>query len=140
MNTSAIAANTVAVAANTAATYGSMFSMRYGGTVPGYRNGGIISAAEGTVANGPQAGYPAVLHGKEAVVPLGEKNSIPVEFKGGSPSGVTNSVVNVTVNSDGSTQLDDKAASELGRAIQSAVTNEISRQQRSGGLLAGPRG
>ena len=140
MNTSAIAANTVAVAANTAATYGSMFSMRYGGRVPGYRNGGIISAAEGTVANGPQAGYPAVLHGKEAVVPLGEKNSIPVEFKGGSPSGVTNSVVNVTVNSDGSTQLDDKAASELGRAIQSAVTNEISRQQRSGGLLAGPRG
>ena len=36
--------------------------------------------------------------------------------------------------------MDDKAASELGRSIQSAVTNEISRQQRSGGLLAGPRG
>ena len=139
MNTSAIAANTLAVTANTAASYASGF-FRYGGTVPGYRNGGIISAAEGTVANGPQAGYPAVLHGKEAVVPLGEKNSIPVEFKGGSPSGVTNSVVNVTVNSDGSTQMDDKAASELGRSIQSAVTNEISRQQRSGGLLAGPRG
>jgi hypothetical protein len=141
MNSAAIAANTIAVTANTAATMaGAAIPLRYGGTVPGYRNGGIISAAEGTVANGPQGGYPAILHGKEAVVPLGEKNSIPVEFKGGSPSGVTNSVVNVTVNSDGSSQMDEKSATDLGRSIQSAVTNEISRQQRSGGLLAGPRG
>ena len=74
MNTSALIANTAALATNTASNIGNLM-FRYGGmTVPGYRNGGIISAAEGTVANGPQAGYPAILHGKEAVVPLGEKN------------------------------------------------------------------
>lgn len=138
-NTTALIANTTALISNTASNFAGI-AFRYGGVVPGYRNGGIISAAEGTVANGPQSGYPAILHGKEAVVPLGEKNSIPVEFKGGKPSGVTNSVVNVTVNTDGSSQVDEKQATQFGKAIQSAVTNEISRQQRSGGLLAGPRG
>lgn len=112
-------------------------AMVAGGVTGGFfRYGGIVSAAEGTVASGPQSGYPAILHGTEAVVPLGQgKNAIPVEFKNGMPTGATNSVVNVTINSDGSTQMDEREATQFGQAIQSAVQSEIAKQQRSGGLL-----
>ena len=40
----------------------------------GYKFGGI--------ANGPEEGYTTTLHGKEAVVPLPNGNSIPVEMQG----------------------------------------------------------
>lgn len=41
----------------------------------------ITSARIGGVFNGPQSGYRAVLHGSEAVVPLPNGRSIPVEIK-----------------------------------------------------------
>ena len=112
-------------------------AMVAGGATGGFfRYGGIVSAAEGTVASGPQSGYPAILHGTEAIVPLGQgKNAIPVEFKNAMPTGATNSVVNVTINSDGSTQMDESEATQFGQAIQSAVQNEIAKQKRSGGML-----
>lgn len=102
-----------------------------------FRYGGIVSAAEGTVASGPQSGYPAILHGTEAVVPLGQgKNAIPVEFTGnGNMGNVNNSVVNVTVNSDGSTMTQEDAT-KFGKGITAAIQAEIARQQRSGGLLS----
>lgn len=40
----------------------------------GFRNGGIVS--------GPESGYKATLHGTEAVVPLPDNRSIPVEMSG----------------------------------------------------------
>jgi GH24 family phage-related lysozyme (muramidase) len=40
-----------------------------------------VSAAEGGVFNGPKSGYPATLHGEEAVVPL-KGGNIPVEMGG----------------------------------------------------------
>jgi phage-related minor tail protein len=62
--------------------------------------------------------------GPEAVVPLDQMG------------GGVNSVVNVTVNNDGSVKTDSNQGNELGRAIQRAVVDEIARQKRSGGLLA----
>lgn len=38
--------------------------------------------ADGGIARGPNSGYPAVLHGAEAVVPLPDGKTIPVEIKG----------------------------------------------------------
>ena len=38
--------------------------------------------ANGGISRGPNSGYAAVLHGSEAVVPLPDGNSIPVEIKG----------------------------------------------------------
>ena len=91
---------------------------------------------EGGIVQGKQSGYNVTMHGKEAVVPLGQgQNAIPVVFKNGTPSGATNSVVNVTINSDGSTQMDEREATQFGKAIQSAVQSEIAKQQRSGGML-----
>jgi hypothetical protein len=41
----------------------------------------VIAAAKGGVAQGPKLGYPAVLHGTEAVVPLPDGKHIPVDIK-----------------------------------------------------------
>jgi hypothetical protein len=56
------------------------------GTVPA-RDGGVMSRhgrsyAGGGVASGPNSGYGATLHGTEAVVPLPNNRTIPVELSG----------------------------------------------------------
>ena len=107
---------------------------RYGGMfepTPGYRDGGI--------ARGRHAGYPAILHGTEAVVPLPNGNSIPVELmSGGSQS--NNVVVNVSVDNNGQTsqnqQSDGAQGANLGKAIAAAVQQEIMNQRRNGGMLS----
>ena len=106
---------------------------RYGGMtekVPGYAGGGI--------AKGRQAGYPAILHGTEAVVPLPNGKEIPVEMKNG--SGQTNNVtVNVSVDSNGNAQQNQSSTGQqgagLGKAIAAAVQKELQNQKRSGGIL-----
>lgn len=50
-------------------------------TDPQAGNGGGFS--EGGIATGPTSGYYALLHGQEAVVPLGGGRTIPVEIRGG---------------------------------------------------------
>lgn len=107
-------------------------SRRYGGVTqppPGYARGGI--------ARGSDAGYPAILHGTEAVVPLPNNRSIPVDLKGaGQQNNVT---VNVSVANDGKASQDTQASSNqganLGAAIASAVQKELQNQKRSGGIL-----
>lgn len=130
--TAAIGLNTAAVALNTTALQVSSIFGRTGGVfeagkkVSGYSSGGV--------ANGSTSGYPAILHGREAVIPIPSGEKIPVEVSGGM---MTNSVVNVTVNSDGSSSMDAEKANEFGKGIQAAVQQEISKQQRFGGLLSG---
>lgn len=109
------------------ARYGGVFSN--GSKMPGYAVGGI--------AKGPDAGYPAMLHGTEAVVPLPNNRSIPVDLKG---SGQQNNVtVNVSVDNNGNAQQDTQATGQqsqrLGQAIAAAVQKELHNQKRSGGIL-----
>ena len=103
---------------------------RYGGVMEGYSSGGI--------AKGRDAGYPAILHGTEAVVPLPNGNSIPVEMRGS--SGTNNVTVNVSVDNQGNAQsnaqMDNQQAGNLGRAISAAVQEELQRQKRPGGILS----
>ena len=105
----------------------------------GARYGGIMSPtgrsfAQGGYAVGPDSGYPATLHGTEAVVPLGNDRHIPVKFEGkaGSAGNVT---VNVNMAS-GETQATGDDSLALGKAIATAVQQEISKQQRPGGTLS----
>jgi len=104
---------------------------RYGGIAkgPGYSAGGI--------AKGPQAGYPAMLHGTEAVVPLPNGKSIPVDLHGaGQQNNVT---VNVAVDSNGNSsqnsKADDNRSEKLGVLIAQAVQKELHNQKRAGGIL-----
>jgi len=109
---------------------------RYGGIMKGYSEGGI--------ARGKQAGYPAILHGTEAVVPLPSGEKIPVEMKGGAGGGIVNNI-SVTVNNEGkattdmsstSGEMGDQKAKQLGNLISASVQEEIIKQQRPGGLLS----
>jgi len=105
---------------------------RYGGVMQGYATGGI--------ARGRNAGYPAILHGTEAVVPLPNGNSIPVELRNGGAGGTNNVTVNVSVDQNGNaqsnTQMDNQQAGALGKAISAAVQEELQRQKRPGGMLS----
>lgn len=120
-----------ALAANTASNY----AAAAGGVVPGFRYGGVAKPySTGGIANGPNSGHLAMLHGKEAVVPLPNGNSIPVEMKNGGQS-----VNNVTVNvsTDGQTQSSSNGAmgENLGQVIAAAVQKELHNQKRAGGIL-----
>jgi hypothetical protein len=108
----------------------------------GPRNGGVFSQgkrmqgyATGGVAKGSTSGYPAMLHGTEAVVPLPNGRSIPVELK---DSGSTNNNIVVNVSTDGQTNKQGSTGPDmdkLGSAIAAAVQTELQNQKRSGGIL-----
>ena len=82
----------------------------------------IPELAKGGVVSGPKSGYPAVLHGTEAVVPLSGNRSIPVEMKGG---GGGSNTFNITINPSGITDRTDKR--ELARSMGNMIQQEISR-------------
>lgn len=105
--------------------------------------GGVFSEgrkmyATGGIAKGPRAGYPAILHGTEAVVPLPDGKSIPVSMSGA--AGQQNNVtVNVAIDNQGrttsSTEQDSTQAGSIGTMIAKAVQTELQNQKRSGGIL-----
>ena len=108
--------------------YGGMYDAS-GKSMPGYATGGI--------ARGPDSGYPVMMHGAEAIVPLPNNKSIPVDLRGaGQQNNVT---VNVSVDSNGQASKDTQAtnndSAKLGTMIASAVQKELHNQKRAGGIL-----
>ena len=131
------------VGAGAGAGAGGATGLLYGDGLPGldYRMGGISEppayASAGGVFSGRQAGYPAVLHGTEAVVPLPNGKEIPVQMMNGGQS--NNVVVNVNIDGNGNsqqnTQANQSGGANLGNAIAAAVQKELQNQKRSGGIL-----
>jgi lambda family phage tail tape measure protein len=112
--------------------------------LPGNRYGGVMGAngkkmpgyAVGGIARGPQAGYPVELHGTEAIVPLPNGKSIPVEMQGAGGTQVNQVTVNVAA--DGQTTTEGRSGMDmekLGTAVAGAVQKELQNQKRSGGIL-----
>jgi hypothetical protein len=112
-------------------------------------NAGNISAglfkgpgeySTGGIARGSQAGYPAILHGTEAVVPLPNGKSIPVEMNNSQATSNNSVVVNVAMGEGTSKQSQGESqganSSQLGRLIAGAVQRELQEQQRPGGILS----
>lgn len=105
------------------------------------RYGGVAKSknySSGGVATGRDAGYPAILHGTEAVVPLPNNRSIPVDL--GGQAGQNNMVtVNVSMDGQGGakqeTSSNGEQAKRLGEMVASAVQEELQYQKRSGGIL-----
>ena len=135
--------------------FGNIFSGLFGGgeggglfsaitSIFGFASGGVMTSkgkmsgySTGGIARGSQRGYPAILHGTEAVVPLPNGKSIPVEMNKNSQQTQNNIVVNVTtdgrVSREGSTGPD---MDKMGGAIAKAVQIELQNQKRSGGILS----
>jgi lambda family phage tail tape measure protein len=110
----------------------------------GFADGGVMTAAgpmalrtyaSGGIANSPQLALFGEGSRPEAYVPLPDGRSIPVTMNGtGAGGDVFNISVSVTqagVASSG----DDPGGRDLGRAIASAVRQELLAQKRAGGLL-----
>ena len=98
----------------------------------------ISGYSAGGIAKGPRSGYPAMLHGNEAVVPLPDGKTIPVAMKGG--MGQQNNVtVNVSIDNQGQAQSSTRSSSQeganLGNLVAGAVQRELQNQKRSGGIL-----
>ena len=116
--------------------FSSLFGFgRYGGVFSGP---GAPSFSGGGVADGPNSGYGAVLHGTEAVVPLGNDRSIPVKM--GKGTGDTNTTINVNMEGGSSVQSDGEDGKNLAVAINAAVQKELEVQRRPGGILEGGGG
>ena len=117
-----------------AANYSSAFSGGMGGFnsssfIPGFANGAIVT--------GPTLGLVGEGRYNEAVIPLPDGKSVPVQLSGGDGGNQINS--NITVNvSNGQAQSNATGSnsSELGRKIEGAVKQVIVGELRPGGLLA----
>ena len=107
-----------------------------GAGATGLARGGIMGYSSGGVARQPTY---IVGEGKqhEAVVPLPDNRSIPVNLQGA--MGNQNNT-NITVNIDGTgtqSSVDSQGSKEFADAINGVVQAEIERQMRPGGILAG---
>jgi phage-related minor tail protein len=114
----------------------------------GFAGGGVMTSAgpmalrsyaSGGVANSPQLALFGEGSRPEAYVPLPDGRSIPVTMSGGASRG---DVFNISVSvsdAGASSRGDDPGGRDLGRAIASAVRQELLAQKRAGGLLDGRR-
>ena len=103
----------------------------------GIAAGGFQAFANGGVVTGPTLGLVGEGRYNEAVIPLPDGKSVPVQLSGGDGGNQVNS--NITVNvSNGQAQSNATGSnsSELGRKIEGAVKQVIVGELRPGGLLA----
>lgn len=119
---------------------GSLFGFGFadGGVMTGRGPVSLQKYASGGIANSPQLAMFGEGSRPEAYVPLPDGRSIPVTMDGG--TGSTSVVVNVAVSSGGADSKVEKSDSDrgkqMGQLISAAVTAEIIKQKRPGGLLA----
>lgn len=94
--------------------------------------GGMFSFAGGGIASGSKNGYPATLHGTEAVVPLPDGRTIPVTIQGmGGGQGGDN--INLTINVSGGNGDNRK----LARLISDEVGRTFRNRSRGSGYSRG---
>ncbi len=97
-----------------------------------------LDYATGGIARGPRSGYPALLHGTEAVVPLPNGKDIPVAFTGNSAS--TNNIgMTININRDDTetdVEGDTQIGTDLGIKIKEAVQQVLLDEKRAGGILS----
>ena len=115
----------------------------------GFASGGVMTSAgptslrtyaSGGIANSPQLALFGEGSRPEAYVPLPDGRSIPVTMSGAGGGGdVFNISVSLT-DSGVSSRGEDPGGRDLGRAIASAVRQELLAQKRAGGLLDGRKG
>jgi tape measure domain-containing protein len=103
-------------------------------------NFGIRQFANGGIVTGPTLGLVGEGRYNEAVIPLPDGKSVPVDLGGAMGNQITSNIV-VNVSSDGKTSSSGAGSDSagLGRKIEGAVKQVIVGELRPGGLLAGRR-
>lgn len=100
--------------------------------------GGFTAFADGGMVTGPTMGLVGEGRYNEAIVPLPNGKSIPVELGGETANNVSSNIV-VNVN-NGQMQGDGSGnASQLGRKLEGAVRQVLTEELRPGGILSGGR-
>jgi len=110
--------------------------------MPSYMSGVSIptgSFATGGIVTGPTLGLVGEGRYNEAIVPLPDGKSIPVDLGGAASNQiVSNITVNVN-NGQAQSNANGSNSSELGRKLEGAVKQVIVGELRPGGILAGRR-
>jgi phage-related minor tail protein len=108
-------------------------------------NGGVLSGgfqafANGGIVTGPTLGLVGEGRYNEAVIPLPDGKSVPVDLGGAMGNQITSNIV-VNVSSDGKTSSSGAGADSagLGRKLEGAVKQVILEELSPGGILAGRR-
>jgi hypothetical protein len=92
--------------------------------------GGALFGNTGGVFSGSEGGYPVIMHGTEAVVPLPDGKSIPVSISGGGAGGGS-FTANISVSSTGGD------AEKIAKAVSKEVQRAFRTRSRSGGYGRG---
>lgn len=101
----------------------------------GITAGGFRAFATGGIVTGPTLGLVGEGRYNEAVVPLPDGKSIPVQLGGGAGSNVsTNIVVNVN-NGQAQSQTTGQGGQALARELEGAVRQVILKESRPGGII-----
>lgn len=85
---------------------------------------------DGGVASGPKSGYPVMLHGTEAVVPLPDGRTIPVSIKGDMGGGGQTNNINISVSGGGN-------AKDIAKAVSDEVSKVLRNRSRGGNFTRG---
>jgi hypothetical protein len=116
--------------------YSSLMPMANGGVL----SGGFRAFANGGIVTGPTLGLVGEGRYNEAVVPLPDGKSIPVDLSGmGGGAGAISTNIVINVNNGQAQSNTSGGASDLGRKMEGAVKQVIVGELRPGGLLAGRR-
>ena len=105
----------------------------------GIATGGFQAFATGGIVTGPTLGLVGEGRYNEAVIPLPDGKSVPVDLGGegarlGGNGGVSVGAVNITVQNTGDT-LSPAAQKQIAGQVQGIVLATMADQRRSGGLL-----
>jgi hypothetical protein len=107
----------------------------------GIATGGFRAFATGGIVTGPTLGLVGEGKYNEAVIPLPDGKSVPVDLGGMSGGGAITSNIVINISSDGqsSSNANGSNSAELGRKIEGAVKQVMVAELRPGGILAGRR-
>ena len=104
--------------------------------------GGFTAFASGGIVQGPTLGLVGEGKYNEAIIPLPDGKSVPVQLAGGSEGTSapinTNIVVNVK-NGQSDSQVTGNQGNQLGREIEGAVRQVILKEIRPGGIIYSSR-
>ena len=109
----------------------------------GIASGGFRAFASGGVVTGPTLGLVGEGRYNEAVIPLPDGKSVPVQLAGGGGGGnaapISTSIVVNVKNGQAESQMSGNQGNQLARELEGAVRQVILKESRPGGLISSSR-